>query len=254
LTRHARWILGGAGALAAAALLVPAAADWLVTRDGGRIETDGPWRVENRLGVFKQPDGTFSSVRLSEVDLEASEQLTREMAERARAVETKAAPAPRAVALRLTEKDLPPVGRRGREPQAEGEATGGESGSEADDAGTGESLQIVTWREVSSPDSPGIEFVGNVRNITDRMALGVAVNVVLFDEQGEETRSEGAMLTSPALPPGQAAGFRASFPGVYQYTRVEFRTSGNLVLTSDSAREGDAAEESGSEEPPGNGR
>jgi hypothetical protein len=254
LSRHARWILGGAGALAAAALLVPAAADWLVTRDGGRIETDGPWRVENRLVVFKQPDGTFASIRLSEVDLAASERVTREMAERAKAPAAPA-PAPRQAVMRLTERDLPPVGSGGRGATAKGEPDAAAEGEATDDAGTRESLQVVSWREVSGPNSDGIEFVGNVRNITDRMALGVAVDVVLFDERGEETRSAGAVLTTLALPPGQAAGFRASFPGVYQYARAEFRTRGNLVLTDESARgSGAQGTESRDEEPPWTGR
>lgn len=247
MIRHAGWIVGGVGALATAALLVPAAADWLVTRDGGRIETDGPWRVDNRLVVFKQPDGTYASVRLTEVDLEASEQLTREMAERARAPEP--SPEPHQAAIRLTEKDLPPV--RGRGPAASAQGGAPAASDTKDDAGTGESLQIVSWREVSGPNSEGIEFVGNVRNVTDRMALGVAVNVVLFDERGEEAQSANAVLTSPALPPGQAAGFRASFPGVYQYARAEFRTSGDLVLTSDSAT-GDEAKDASAGE--GSGR
>ena len=54
----------------------PAAdADRLVTRDGAVIETRGPWRVEGRLVIFRLPDGTLSSIRLVDADLEGSAEL-----------------------------------------------------------------------------------------------------------------------------------------------------------------------------------
>ena len=54
----------------------PASADVLVTRDGQRIETDGPWEVKGRQVVFTNTAGVLSVVRLSEIDLEASELAT----------------------------------------------------------------------------------------------------------------------------------------------------------------------------------
>lgn len=231
MSRRARWALAGAGVAVAAALLVPAAADWLVTRAGDRIETAGPWRVENRLVVFQRPDGTWASMRLSEIDLEASERLTRELAERARSPEAEPAPPPRQVIARLTEKELPPVGPEaapGAEPS--GEAAAGE-------APKPEALQIVTWREVGGPERTGTEFVGDVRNLTDHTALGVTVTVVLLDEAGEEAETAEALLTTTSLPPGRTAGFRASFPGIYRYAGVEFRARGELVLSDRDSEE-----------------
>ncbi len=64
------------GALAIAAIFagsLPASADWLVTRDGHRIETDGVWEVKGRTVVYTDPGGKLCSLRLAEVDLEASE-------------------------------------------------------------------------------------------------------------------------------------------------------------------------------------
>ena len=55
---------------------VPSWADILVTRDGQRIETDGPWEVKGRQIVFTTASGVLSAVRLSEIDLEASELAT----------------------------------------------------------------------------------------------------------------------------------------------------------------------------------
>ncbi len=55
-------------------------ADWLVTRAGERIETQGSWQVKGRMVVFTPPNGSLSSLRLSEVDLDASASATEEAA------------------------------------------------------------------------------------------------------------------------------------------------------------------------------
>lgn len=236
MIRTVRWSLAVA-AVAALALLVPAAADWLVTEDGTRVETEGPWEVRDRLVVFKRPDGTFASMRLSDVDLEASERLTREMAEAAREPKESEPERKREVVARLTEADLPPVGSQssGREdsspsPKGSEERTEGAGESEPEEP---ESLQIVTWRELGGPERDGLEFVGDVRNVTENTALGVEVTVILFDQEGEEITQGDALLTSSALPPGQTAGFRASFPGVFHYARVDLEASGQMVLSGD---------------------
>lgn len=65
--------------LAVALLGLPAAAisaDWLVTREGARVETRGTWEVRGKMVVFTRPNGTLSSMRLSEVDLDASQAAT----------------------------------------------------------------------------------------------------------------------------------------------------------------------------------
>lgn len=244
MTRPARWSLAVA-AVAGLALLVPAAADWLVTKDGSRVETQGPWEVRDRLVVFKRPDGTFASMRLSDVDLDASERLTREMAEKARSAregKERDEPRKRPVVARLTEKDLPPVGSERSSPEetpapADGEDGGDQAGREQEETAEPESLQIVTWRELGGAEREGIEFVGDVRNVTGNTAVGVTVAVTLYDEEGEEIASRDALLTSGALPPGQTAGFRASFPGVFHYVRVDFDASGQMMLSGDDAEE-----------------
>src|SRR5689334_14665868 len=70
--RNTLWLL----TLLGLAIAAPARADWLVTRDGGRVETRGPWKEKGKLVVFTKADGTLASLRLSEVDLEASRKLT----------------------------------------------------------------------------------------------------------------------------------------------------------------------------------
>jgi hypothetical protein len=67
----ALYLLAGSLCMGAAAR-----ADWLLTRDGSKVETRGPWKLEPKRVVFTTMDGTLSSLRLSEVDLDASRQAT----------------------------------------------------------------------------------------------------------------------------------------------------------------------------------
>ena len=84
-----RLFLGGLATAAVALLASPATGDWLVTTDGSRIETDGPWTERGRTVVFES-DGQLMSLRLADVDLEASRALTAE----AEAAKRRPAPPP----------------------------------------------------------------------------------------------------------------------------------------------------------------
>ena len=106
-----------AGAVLAALLAAsPAAADWLVTRGhgsaaGARVETRGPWQVKGRLVVFETAAGQLASLRLDDVDLEASREATRRAEEGARpaAAEPAAqAPPERPPRRRITDSDIAP--------------------------------------------------------------------------------------------------------------------------------------------------
>ena len=81
-------------AAAALALVAGAArADWIVTTDGARLETKGPWKVDGRRIVFTLPNGTLSAMRADEVDLDQSALVTQQEAEAARrAAEPKVEP------------------------------------------------------------------------------------------------------------------------------------------------------------------
>lgn len=69
-------------ALAAAALVAVFAcpstgsADWLVTREGERMETLGPWQVDGNSVVFARLDGSLASLPLREIDLRRSRLLS----------------------------------------------------------------------------------------------------------------------------------------------------------------------------------
>jgi hypothetical protein len=51
-------------------------ADWLITTDGERIETTDAWRIKGKTVVFKNSEGKLSSLRLADINLEASEAAT----------------------------------------------------------------------------------------------------------------------------------------------------------------------------------
>src|SRR6476661_7310749 len=97
----------------------PAAADWLVTREGGRIETRGAWKVKNQLVVFTLPNGTLSSLRLSEIDLAASEKAT----EKAKAPPAPSVPAPSATETGKPRTVLTDVSVRQSKPPSGGPTT-----------------------------------------------------------------------------------------------------------------------------------
>jgi glutaredoxin len=72
--------LGLALAVACAGFLlvsIPAAADWLVTRDGQRIETEGRWQMKGKAVLFTQVDGRVDQLPRDYIDFEASHRATR---------------------------------------------------------------------------------------------------------------------------------------------------------------------------------
>ena len=92
-------LLATTGCLAATA----AQADWLVTLAGERIETRGGWEIRGRTVVFTRPNGALSSLRLSEVDIAASDAATREASAPAAAPVRDPALRPQAVRVITTE-------------------------------------------------------------------------------------------------------------------------------------------------------
>ena len=233
---RSRWSAVGAVALAAWGLLGAAAhADRLVTTDGHAVETEGPWRVEGRLVVFERPDGTLASMRRSEVDLEASRRATEEEAAAAVAERDRSTRPPdrqtshREPIARLTEKELPPVGS-GPAAQAETAPEGTDQAADAAaDRKPASGLRIASSSEAGY-DPSGLVFTGSVRNESSYTAVGVTVTGHLFDENGKESATTAAIVTSSALLAGERADFRATFPGVFSYTRVSFDVDGELLL------------------------
>jgi hypothetical protein len=213
--------IGIAILMAAVTVGAPAYGDVLVTRDGSQLETRGPWEVQGRLVVFTRPDGTLASIRLRDVDLEASEEATSTAAAAEREAAKQASQSGenredatsehRESAWVLTDADFT---RRLiiDDPEAqEGETTEEGAASEAADA-TRPPVVLSYEREVDLVDQ-------HVR-IT---ASAVSLEVSLFDEQGELIQMRRAELAEAILSPGAETSFHVDFPEVFAFSAVQFR-------------------------------
>ena len=207
-----------AGKLAVLAALcglagLPASADWLVTREGAKVETKGPWQVKGKLVVFHLADGSLSSMRLTEVDLEASRKVTEEAVRaKAEAEAAKNRPVERkAPVLVVTDKDVRHV-----EPSAAPAAGAAGEAAPAD-------LAVAHWDRAPDPGDGHVVITGTLVNSSSTTtATGITLAVVLVDEAGNPVGTGQAVLTSNVLPPGQQSGFRAEFPSVFTFSNLKF--------------------------------
>lgn len=229
MTQHNRPTAAALAAALLALAAVPASADWLVTREGGRVETKGAWQTKGKLVVFTLPDGKLSSLRLSEVDLDASRRATEE-AVAAQATPAPPAPSqkPREAKVVLTDESFrrtappPPAapGEEGKDEKKKSEAAPSEAGK----------IVVASWERLSAPGNGSVVIAGMVRNEAPDEAIGVAVTVLLYDETGKLLISGDAVLGSTVLPAGQSGSFRAEFPDVFSFAAVKFDARGMLIL------------------------
>ncbi len=223
-----REILRGTVPCALTALLLaasPSAADWLVTHAGGRVETRGTWQVKGKLVVFTQIDGTLASLRLTDVDLEASAKAT---AAAAVPVAAQAAPeAPRKKLAVVTDDNLV---RTRKAPAATAEEDGAKDGEKKDKKEPASkpkgTVSVGSWTRVERPGGDGIEIQGTLQNNTDKIAANAGVEIQLFNEAGEKIGTATAIVNSPSIQPNGLVGFRATFPGVFSFAQAKFETKG----------------------------
>ncbi len=222
------------GILAAAAS--PAAGDWLVTRAGGRVETKGPWHTKGKLVVFTQTDGSLASLRLTDVDLEASRKATGEaVAQKEKA----AAPVPPKKKLAvLTDQDFkkpPEVSAVTVTPPAEG--------AQPVAPGTGGPLTVGTWKRVDLPGSGGVEIQGTLHNTTDYLIVNPAIEIRLYDHAGDSMGSASGVLSAGAIQPRGTIDFRVSLPGAFDFAEVRFEPRGLPLDTRPADAQGPQPED-----------
>ncbi|MFY9823842.1 MAG: hypothetical protein WAM82_20855 [Thermoanaerobaculia bacterium] len=236
--------------LGVAALLGSAAAraDWLVTRDGGRVETQGPWKVDGKRVVFTLKDGTLSSLRLAEVDLDASREATKAMVEEAAAAKasaTEAAPAKKSTRV-FTDKDFP----HPTAPPAPPKDDAGDA-KPAPATAAPSLVKVVDWKQSHNQDTNALEITGSVRNTGPELAVAIAVVVRLFNPRGEQFAMQPATLDTRALHPNQNTAFTAVFPDVIDFTTAKFDVqSSTLLLKSPPPAPGDAPADGQAPPPP----
>lgn len=100
-------------ALLSFCVLLPqaATAEWLAFKDGTTTETKGPWKVQGRRVIFTSQSGTLSAVKLDEIDLPISEQLSKNAEADRGLIEVKSSPT-EAYNWRLVAagRDVTPIG------------------------------------------------------------------------------------------------------------------------------------------------
>jgi hypothetical protein len=228
--------------LVAAALAVTAGgarADWIVTTDGARLETKGPWKVEGRRIVFTLPNGVLSAMRAEEVDLDQSALVTQEAAEAARrAAEPKVEPK-REPVFRLTEKDIPPSPGGPEEP---GDGTAAEGGETAAPAPAAAALEVASWEKAQNAAGDGVDVFGTIRNGTRVNITSPSVMAMIYGPDGGLLATAEGTVNSGAIGPTGSANFRVSFPGVPDFTAIKFDVQGRGFKTQSPEGEGEAEE------------
>lgn len=217
----------------------PLLADWIVTRDGGRIETKGKWRVEGAKVVFDLPNGTLGVMRKSEVDLDASAAASAAPApgKPTSAAMVQTAPKRKPV-LTLTDKDIP---RARPEPTADQPAPEEEADPSAPRPAA---VEVVSWRQSTGEDG-SIEILGQIKNVGSDVAANIALQIDLVDETGKNHTAVG-FLEKTSLVRDRDTSFRAIFPEVRQVGRPPV-----FKLSADAASIGvDPGKKAGEKAPP----
>ena len=221
------------GGVLASGFARPASADWLVTQEGAKVETKGPWQVKGKLVVFTAADGTLSSLRLSLVDLDASRKAT---ADKHKLVEEDIPQKPekKKSVRSITDKDVthPVAGASsaddGASPTpADGKAADkdGKDGKKGDtlvNKGKSSPVVVGSWQKIERDQKDGIELFGELKNEAPEIASQVGLTVKLLDETGGVLATTEAILTANAIEPGSATNFRAIFQGVYTFASAKF--------------------------------
>ena len=217
-------------ALLAAGTGLPAKADWLVTREGARVETRGAWNVKGKLVVFRTADGKLSSLRVADVDLDASRRATEEaVAAQAQAEAEPDKPAERKKSVRvITDKD---VRQAAPAPADQPEAEEGEAAPPAADTAPGPVLLVEDWNQARDPEKDHVLINGTLQNTSSSTAAGVKLKVLLFDETGTLIATSEAAVAKGALPPGERTAFKAEFPGYFSFATIQFDPKSRSLST-----------------------
>lgn len=195
-------------------LLAPAVrADWLVTKEGARVETKGPWKVKGAIVVFTLPNGTLSSMRVREVDLDQSALVTAEANKPPEEAAKEDEAPPKPVVAELTNENI----RRADVPAASGE--GGEAEGEGGAAALPRAVatppyEVLAWNVVDRPDVEGIEVRGTLRNGGEETFANVSMVVRLLTSDGVFVEERRGNLQSMLLRAQAATNFSAVFPNL----------------------------------------
>lgn len=203
----------------------PAAADWLVTKEGAKVETQGAWTVKGKLVVFKTPDGKLASLRVADVDLDASRNATEEAvaAQAQAAAEPEKKPVERKKSVRvITDKDVRQAGPAAAPGSPEAAAQGPTSGP---------GIVVENWRQDRDAEDGHVVINGSLQNASGATTVDLKLQVMLYDESGSLMVTNQAAIASAALPPGDKVIFKADFPGYFSFATIKFDPEGRRLST-----------------------
>ncbi len=211
--------------LGVAALASAARADWLVLRDGARLEIKGAWKVSGKQVVFTADHGKLSSLRTSLVDLEASTRAT-EQALRANEVQIEVAPtiaeAPPKARWSLSDKDFAHPTPVATDPSDGAPASPEEDRQAIAQTAPKSDLQILVWSHAVEPSRNRIKVSGTLQNDGKDLATSIALEIQLVDRQGVVVGAQKAEIQKASLSPGEATDFAVHFPTIVTYDTVHF--------------------------------
>ncbi|MGB6367693.1 MAG: hypothetical protein WBG93_12775 [Thermoanaerobaculia bacterium] len=215
--------LGLALALAGALFVVPASADWLVTLDGDQIETQGPWSIQGKLVVFTSPGGGLSSLRLADIDVDASDQLT--AASRAGQHRPRTEQPAREATFVLTDNDVSHVDGRLEGSMEDRKEAGAEARAETirTTAATEDGVSVTDWDQSFDDNINGVVVTGRIENRSRDIQTEVTLQVVLHLIDGTLAGRAPATLQKQVLNPKGSTSFKATFPGTLSFDRPDFQ-------------------------------
>ena len=220
---------------------LPAAADWLVTQDGDQVETRGPWEIKGKLVVFTLPNGTLSSMRLSDVDLDASQQLTTAK-NTPPSAPVASAPQPREATIVITDSDVAHVGPETLGSAAERQEAGTQARADQAAAASGEGLTVTNWNQEFDDAIDGVVLSGTIANQSPNLHTETTLQVMLYNTDGSLAGRAAATLDNTVLQVGQSTSFRAAFAGIVGFDRPEFRINSSALIPRQDGSEGEAEE------------
>lgn len=209
----------------------PTAGEWLVLKDGTRLETDGPWSERGRLVVFTDTSGHLVSIKLADVDLEASSRTTLE-AEEAEQVPAPPPPPPRASVFSITDADVGHIDDDAFDDLEGAEGTSDGDQPEATALEEARDIAVTEWEQVENASGDGLAIQGTLENRGADAATGITIVVSAYDVDGEPLGTASAQLGSSALMPGETTRLIADFPGVFDISAVNFEIQQQIFATN----------------------
>jgi hypothetical protein len=205
MRRRVSVILGVMG-LALLMTVTVSEADWLVMTDGTRVETAGPWEVKGNLVVFSLPNGSLASVRVANIDLGVSAEISMAAKQATAEPEPQAtAPEKQKATFVLTDDDLP-------------------------------QYRVNAAASEEEPDT-GTPGDGTVKLVVSSPAAGITLSAILYDADGIVLVESEAQLNSRSLAAQRRTNFRFDLPNIFSFAAIEFEVDALGLATPSESRD-----------------